>query len=114
VVLFGIGTDHILFLMFRYRERLRDGENPKQAMVDAVDRVGEVIASAAGVVIVAFLALLLSTLSVLRSIGPALATGYTESRLHITNRPSGLAPSGQLGVAARTVPTVQLIPAGRL
>jgi putative drug exporter of the RND superfamily len=35
--------------------------------------VGEVIASAAGVVIVAFLALLLSTLSVLRSIGPALA-----------------------------------------
>ena len=73
VVLFGIGTDYILFLMFRYRERLRDGENPKQAMVDAVERVGEVIASAAGVVIVAFLALLLSTLSVLRSIGPALA-----------------------------------------
>jgi RND superfamily putative drug exporter len=73
VVLFGIGTDYILFLMFRYRERLRDGESPKQAMVDAVERVGEVIASAAGVVIVAFLALLLSTLSVLRSIGPALA-----------------------------------------
>jgi putative drug exporter of the RND superfamily len=73
VVLFGIGTDYILFLMFRYRERLRDGEHPKQAMVDAVERVGEVIASAAGVVIVAFLGLLLSTLSVLRSIGPALA-----------------------------------------
>jgi len=73
VVLFGIGTDYILFLMFRYRERLRDGQNPKQAMVEAVERVGEVIASAAGVVIAAFLALLLSTLSVLRSIGPALA-----------------------------------------
>jgi putative drug exporter of the RND superfamily len=73
VVLFGIGTDYILFLMFRYREHLRAGEDPKQAMVSAVTRVGEVIASAAGVVIVAFLALLLSTLSVLRSIGPALA-----------------------------------------
>jgi RND superfamily putative drug exporter len=73
VVLFGIGTDYILFLMFRYREELREGENPKQAMVNAVERVGEVIASAAGVVVVAFLALLLSTLSVLRSIGPALA-----------------------------------------
>ena len=73
VVLFGIGTDYILFLMFRYRERLRAGEDPKQAMVSAVARVGEVIASAAGVVIAAFLALLLSTLSVLRSIGPALA-----------------------------------------
>src|SRR6185437_8239643 len=42
-------------------------------MVSAVTRVGEVIASAAGVVIAAFLALLLSTLSVLRSIGPVLA-----------------------------------------
>jgi putative drug exporter of the RND superfamily len=73
VVLFGIGTDYILFLMFRYRERLRLGEDPKQAMVSAVTRVGEVIASAAGVVIVAFLALLLSTLSLFRSLGPTLA-----------------------------------------
>ena len=73
VVLFGIGTDYTLFLMFRYRERLRAGEDAKQAMVSAVTRVGEVIASAAGVVIAAFLALLLSTLSVLRSMGPALA-----------------------------------------
>jgi RND superfamily putative drug exporter len=73
VVLFGIGTDYILFLMFRYRERLRQGEDRKQAMVSAVTRVGEVISSAAGVVIVAFLALVLSTVSVLRSMGPALA-----------------------------------------
>jgi RND superfamily putative drug exporter len=73
VVLFGIGTDYILFLMFRYRERLRAGEDSKRAMAGAVARVGEVIASAAGVVIVAFLALLLSTLSVLRSLGPTLA-----------------------------------------
>src|SRR5215813_10555858 len=73
VVLFGIGTDYILFLTFRYRERLRLGEDRKQAMVSAVTRVGEVISSAAGVVIFAFLALVLSTVSVLRSIGPALA-----------------------------------------
>ena len=73
VVLFGIGTDYILFLMFRYRERLRRGEDRKQAMVSAVTRVGEVISSAAGVVIAAFLALILSTVSVLRSMGPALA-----------------------------------------
>src|SRR5215472_11616977 len=73
VVLFGIGTDYILFLMFRYRERLRRGEDRKQAMVSAVTRVGEVISSAAGVVIFAFLALILSTVSVLRSMGPALA-----------------------------------------
>ncbi|HEY2577307.1 MAG TPA: MMPL family transporter [Streptosporangiaceae bacterium] len=73
VVLFGIGTDYILFLMFRYRERLRAGDSPKQAVATAVERVGEVIASAAGVVIAAFLALLLSSLSIFRSLGPTLA-----------------------------------------
>jgi RND superfamily putative drug exporter len=81
VVLFGIGTDYILFLMFRYRERLRAGEDAKQAMATAVTRVGEVIASAAGVVIAAFLALLLSTLSVLRSMGPALAIAVAVTLL---------------------------------
>jgi len=73
VVLFGVGTDYILFLMFRYRERLRLGDDPKTAMVNAVARVGEAIASAAGAVIIAFLALTLSTLGLFRSLGPALA-----------------------------------------
>ena len=81
VVLFGIGTDYILFLMFRYREALRAGEDPRQAMVSAVSRAGRAIATAAGVVIVAFLALLLSTLSVLRSIGPALAIAVAATLL---------------------------------
>ncbi|MFG2603471.1 MMPL family transporter [Streptomyces sp. NPDC048514] len=73
VVLFGVGTDYFLFLMFRYRERLRAGDEPKQAMVNAVGRVGEAIASAAGAVIIAFLALVLSTLGFLKQMGPALA-----------------------------------------
>ncbi|MEU4213406.1 MMPL family transporter [Streptomyces sp. NPDC026206] len=73
VVLFGVGTDYILFLLFRYREHLRAGQEPKQALVDAVARVGETIASAAGAVIVAFLALLLSTMGMMRAMGPALA-----------------------------------------
>jgi RND superfamily putative drug exporter len=73
VVLFGIGTDYILFLMFRYRERLRAGDDARQAVATSVARVGEVISSAAGVVIAAFLALLLSSLSIFRSLGPTLA-----------------------------------------
>ncbi|MFI1970252.1 MMPL family transporter [Streptomyces cinnamoneus] len=73
VVLFGVGTDYILFLLFRYREHLRAGQEPKQALVDAVSKVGETIASAAGAVIVAFLALLLSTMGMMRAMGPSLA-----------------------------------------
>ncbi|MFI8878480.1 MMPL family transporter [Streptomyces sp. NPDC055243] len=73
VVLFGVGTDYILFLLFRYREALRAGEDPKAGMVHAVERVGEAITSAAGAVIVAFAALTLSSLGMLRSMGPALA-----------------------------------------
>jgi RND superfamily putative drug exporter len=73
VVLLGVGTDYYLFLMFRYRERLRAGDEPKQAMINAVGRVGEAIASAAGAVMISFLALLLSTLGFLKQMGPALA-----------------------------------------
>ncbi len=73
VVLFGVGADYFLFLVFRYRERLRAGVDPQQAMIESVARVGEAITSAAGAVIVAFMALSLSTLGQLRAWGPALA-----------------------------------------
>ncbi|MFI7606702.1 MMPL family transporter [Micromonospora sp. NPDC049366] len=73
IVLFGIGTDYILFLLFRYRERLRAGDDKRTAMIISVQRVGEVITSAAGAVIVAFLVLLLASLGFFGSLGPALA-----------------------------------------
>ena len=73
VVLYGIGTDYILFFLFRYREALRAGQPSKSAVAHAVERAGEAIASAGGAVIVAFMALLLSSLVLFRAIGPALA-----------------------------------------
>ncbi|MFC7492865.1 MULTISPECIES: MMPL family transporter [unclassified Nocardioides] len=73
VVLYGIGTDYILFFLFRYRERLRQGEDTRASVVHALERAGEAIASAGGAVIVAFLALLLSSLGIFKAIGPALA-----------------------------------------
>lgn len=81
VVLFGVGTDYILFLMFRYRERLRAGDDPKAALVGALARVGPAIATAAGAVIIAFLALTLSSLSLLNSLGPALAVAVATTLL---------------------------------
>jgi len=73
IVLFGIGTDYILFFLFRYREALRLGFDGRTAVSHAVERAGEAIASAGGAVIIAFMAMVLSSLSIFRSIGPALA-----------------------------------------
>jgi putative drug exporter of the RND superfamily len=73
IVLYGIGTDYMLFLLFRYRERLRAGDDRKTAMVSALERVGEVITSAAAAVIIAFLVLLLASFGGFGSLGPALA-----------------------------------------
>ncbi len=73
VVLYGVGTDYILFFLFRHRERLRQGAAVKDSVVHSLDRAGEAIASAGGAVIVAFMALVLSSLSIFRAIGPALA-----------------------------------------
>ncbi|TNM36678.1 MMPL family transporter [Nocardioides albidus] len=73
VVLYGVGTDYILFFLFRHRERLRTGATVKDSVVHSLDRAGEAIASAGGAVIVAFMALVLSSLSIFRAIGPALA-----------------------------------------
>lgn len=73
VVLYGVGTDYILFLLFRFRERLRAGEQPKEALVHATARVSEVIVSAAGAIVVAFSALLLAVFGGFKSLGPGLA-----------------------------------------
>ena len=72
IVLYGVGTDYIVFLLFRYRERLRAGDDPKQAMITSVSRIGEVIASAAAAIIIAFSALLLAIFAGFRSFGPGL------------------------------------------
>lgn len=73
VVLYGVGTDYILFVLFRYRERLRAGDDSKTALATAVARVAEVIVSAAGAIIVAFSALLLAVFGGFKSLGPGLA-----------------------------------------
>jgi RND superfamily putative drug exporter len=81
VVLYGIGTDYILFFLFRYREQLRKGADTKAAVEHALERAGEAIASAGGAVIVAFMALILSSLSIFRSIGPSLAIAVAVTLL---------------------------------
>lgn len=79
VVLFGVGTDYIVFLLFRYRERLRQQaaagsttDTHREALVFSTDIVGRVVASSALTVIVAFAALLLAKLGSLTTLAPGL------------------------------------------
>ncbi|MEU5880231.1 MMPL family transporter [Spirillospora sp. NPDC047279] len=73
IVLFGIGADYYLFLLFRYRERLRAGDDKKTAMIVTVERVGEVITSAAAAIAATFLVLLLAAFGIFAAWGPSLA-----------------------------------------
>ena len=57
VLVLGAGTDYGLFLVFRVRELLREGEEPKQAVQHALVRVGESISFSALTVIAALLSL---------------------------------------------------------
>ena len=77
VVMFGIGTDYIVFMLFRYRERLvkNKGERTEKGLNEALTVIGEVIAAAAGTVAAAFAALLLSSLGSLRTLAPGLIVG---------------------------------------
>lgn len=72
VVLFGIGTDYILFLLFRYRERLRSGDHTRGAVSFAMTRAGEAILSAALVVATAFAAMFAASLGFFSSLAPGL------------------------------------------
>ncbi len=72
VVLFGIGTDYMLFLLFRYRERLRDGDHSREAVTYALSRAGLAILSAALVVLSSFSALFFAKFGIFSSMAPGL------------------------------------------
>src|ERR1700694_4317097 len=75
VLVLGAGTDYGLFLVFRMREELRRGLDPRAAVIKSLSRVGETITFSAGTVIAALLCLLLASFGVYQGLGPATAIG---------------------------------------
>jgi len=75
VLVLGAGTDYGLFLVFRVREELLRGREPKDAVSTAVHRVGESIAASAATVVVALLTLLLASFGLYHDLGVPLAIG---------------------------------------
>ena len=75
VLVLGAGTDYGLFLVFRVREELREGADPKEAVRSALARVGETITFSAATVIAALLSLLAATFQIYSQLGIPLAIG---------------------------------------
>jgi RND superfamily putative drug exporter len=73
VLVIGAGTDYGLFLVFRVRANLRDGLDKREAVVQAVARVGESITFSAFIVIAALLSLLAASFGIYSSLGIPLA-----------------------------------------
>jgi RND superfamily putative drug exporter len=75
VLVLGAGTDYGLFLVFRTRENLRSGLDRKEAVIAAVERVGESITFSAATVVAALLSLLFATFEFYSNLGIPLAIG---------------------------------------
>jgi RND superfamily putative drug exporter len=96
VVLIGIGIDYFLFMVFRFRERLRLGEERKEAARHTAASVSRVVASAALAIVVAFASLGLAHFGQFRVLGPSVAISVAVMLLAgITLIPALLAATGK-------------------
>ncbi len=75
VLVLGAGTDYGLFLVFRVREELKRGSEPKAAVSRALSKVGESITFSAATVIAALLSLVTAQFGLYRGLGYPLAIG---------------------------------------
>ena len=73
VVLFGTGTDYVLFVSARFREELTRHEDRHEAMRQTMRGVGGAVASAGTTILVACAALGLATLGSYQALGPVIA-----------------------------------------
>ena len=81
IVILGVGTDYVVFLLYRYREQLRAGQEPRAAMRHAITHIGPAIGFSALAVVVSLSALLLSSMASFKVLGPALGFGVLVTLL---------------------------------
>lgn len=75
ILIIGAGTDYGLFLVFRVREELRRGHEPKAAVALALSKVGESITFSGATVIAALLSLVTAQFGFYKGLGWPLAIG---------------------------------------
>ena len=72
VVLFGTGTDYVLFVSARFREELTRSQDRHEAMQRTMRGVGGAVASAGATILIASVVLLLATLRSYQALGPVI------------------------------------------
>lgn len=128
----GVGIDYALFIVNRYRERLREGFSPVDAVVISIDTAGRSVIFAGLTVVVSLLGLMLMGLAFVAGLGVAAsatvlvtmlasvtllpaAIGIAQERTEVT-RVRGLAVSLCISLAlfglGIGVPTLALVGAG--
>ncbi|MEV7520123.1 MMPL family transporter [Streptomyces sp. NPDC091371] len=98
VVLVGIGIDYFLFLLFRFREQLREHpeQSGREAAAAVAGRVGTAITSAALTIVAAFATLGVASFGQFRVLGPAIALSVLVMLLgSLTFMPALLAVTGR-------------------
>ncbi|MEU3725646.1 MMPL family transporter [Streptomyces sp. NPDC031705] len=98
VVLMGIGIDYFLFLLFRFREQLRNrpGQSGRAAAAEVAGRVGTAVTSAALTIVAAFATLGIASFGQFRVLGPAIAVSVLVMLLgSLTLMPALLAVTGR-------------------
>ncbi|MFI6284161.1 MMPL family transporter [Streptomyces sp. NPDC051018] len=98
VVLIGIGVDYFLFLLFRFRELLREhpDASPRAVAAEVGSRVGTAVTSAALTIVAAFATLGIATYGGFRVLGPAVAVSVLVMLLAgLTLMPALLAVTGR-------------------
>jgi RND superfamily putative drug exporter len=80
-ILFGAGTDYAVFLISRYHDYVRRGEESDVAVRHALGSVGKVITASAATVGLTFLAISFARMGVFSTVGLSLAIGVSVAFL---------------------------------
>ena len=97
-VMIGAGTDYAVFLLSRYHDYVRHGDDSDQAVQKALMSIGKVIAASAATVAVTFSAMAFSKLEVFSTVGPAISVSILVSFFAaVTFLPAILVLAGRRG-----------------
>ena len=97
-VMIGAGTDYAVFLISRYHDYVRHGQDSDQAVKNAMMSIGKVVAASGATVAVTFLAMIFTKLEVFSAVGPAISISVLVALLSsLTLLPAALVLAGRRG-----------------